>query len=161
MTRSPDRRLTDEDYGGPADRHSCTLPEPCAIETGLSIETPMEKPLFSSHPEPINGNGEIVLGVSQLTMLHGLLDRSGGTAQSHRAWIRAAYPYMGVASWPTVQGRAMRAIRTLHPRWVTTIRIGSRKVTQLADRGYAILDLKVPVHIRGFGRYNGLGWKRR
>ena len=33
MTRSPDRRLTDEDYGGPADRRSSNAPEPCAIET--------------------------------------------------------------------------------------------------------------------------------
>ena len=121
----------------------------------------MEKPLFSSHPEPMNGYGEIVLGYSQLAMLHALLDRPGGMAQSHRDWIRAAYPYMGVASWATVQGRGMRAIQTLHPRWVTTIKRGSRKVTQLTDRGYAILNLKVPVHIRGFGRYNGLSWKER
>lgn len=121
----------------------------------------MEKKLFSSHPEPINGRGEIVVGISQLAMLHALLDRPGGVVQSHRDWIRASYPYMGAASWPTVQGRAMRAIQTLHPLWVTTLKCGSRKVTQLNDRGYAILNLKVPVHVRGFGPYRGLSWKKR
>ena len=160
MTRSPDRRLTDEDHGGPADRRGIIAPEPCAIETGLSIETPMQKPLFSSHPEPLNGNGEIVIGRSQLAMLHALLDRPGGRVHSHRDWVRAAYPYIGTAHWPSVEGRAMRAIHTLHPRWVTTVKCGSRKVTELTDRGYAILNLTVPVHVRGFGRYRGLSWKR-
>ena len=121
----------------------------------------MDKPLFTSHPEPINGKGEIVIGRSQLAMLHALLDRPNGRVQSNRDWVRAAYPYIGTGHWPSVQGRALRAIHTLHPRWVTTYRSGSRRVTELTDRGYAILELRVPVRIRGCGRYWGLSWRKR
>jgi hypothetical protein len=121
----------------------------------------MEKPLFASRPEPINGRGEIVISYAQLAMLHALLDRPDGMSQSDRDWIRASYPYMSTRHWPSVRGRALRAINGMHPRWVTVLRRGNRRVTQLTDRGMAILDRRVPVHIRGFGRYNGLDWKQR
>jgi hypothetical protein len=121
----------------------------------------MEKPLFASHPEPVNGKGEIVVSRTQLAMLHALLDRPDARVQSHRDWVRASYPYMPTRHWPAVRGRALRAIKSMHPRWVTTVRCGSRRVTQITDRGFAILDLRVPVHVRGFGRYYGLDWKQR
>jgi len=44
---------------------------------------------------------------------------------------------------------------------VTTVRCGSRKISELTDRGFAILDLRIPVHVRGFGPYRGLSWKKR
>ena len=121
----------------------------------------MEKPLYVSNPEPLNGRGEVVVSRTQLAMLHALLDRPGGRVHSHRDWVRAAYPYIGTHDWSSVRGRAMRAINTLHPRWVTTVRCGSRKISELTDRGFAILDLRIPVHVRGFGPYRGLSWKKR
>ena len=156
LTRSPYRRLTYEDYGGPAARRSSVTPEPCANESRLFIETAMSDPLFSREPEPVSGTGEILLSFNHIALLQALLDRPDAMAQSQRDWARAAVPYIRINNARIATRRAIRAMQSIHPRWVRSVRCGTRIVSQLTDRGREILELQVPVRVRGHGRYRGI-----
>ena len=60
-------------------------------------------------------------------------------------------------AWP--EQRARKGIRTIHGGWVRCVKVGQFNVSELTERGRAILEGDVPVSVRGYGPYREL-WKR-
>jgi hypothetical protein len=110
--------------------------------------------------EPRLKTGALLLTHNQLAFLQGLLDRPRGIARSRRDLVRAATPYV-----TQLRARGSRlqagfsysclykAVRNLPAIWVARKRAGNRIEFRILQRGRAILDGRVLVHVRGFGPY--------
>jgi hypothetical protein len=119
-------------------------------------------PSYRQRPEPIGKGGYVLIGTTQLVLLHGLYDRQNGFARSSADWARAALPYSEIFRvWRTVS--VLRsAMPGVHPAWVSHGREGRRNRWTLTARGRAILELQAASWIRGVGPYEGLQalWRR-
>ncbi len=99
-------------------------------------------------------NGALLLSHNQLAFLQGLLDRPGGIARSRRDLVRAALPHVRryrpvLPSYWTL----FHASANLPIVWASRRRVGRRIEFRLSERGRAILEGTVPVHLRGIGPY--------
>jgi hypothetical protein len=100
----------------------------------------------------------VLLTHNQLAFLQGLLDRPRGVARSRRDLVAAATPYVvrlrgrgaglraGFSYWCLY-----KAVRNLPAIWVDRKRAGNRIEFRILPRGRAILEGRVPVHVRGVG----------
>ena len=106
--------------------------------------------------ETLTARGEILLSHNHIALLHGLYDRPDGRVNSRAEWVRAALPFVErmKASWDAfgLRGSMIR----INPAWVAQKLKGRRVTATLTPRGRAIVERRIPAHVRGRGAYNGL-----
>lgn len=112
-------------------------------------------------PESINGAGQVVLGHSQLALLHGLYDRPNGHAISIADWVRAASPYADFFRVERNDDALRQAALRVPPKWVEQRQVGRRISATLLPRGREIRALTIPAYVHGHGEYRGLRALRR
>ena len=102
-------------------------------------------------------NGSLLLTHNQLALLQGLLDRPGGVAFSTRDFARAALPYVWRYREEPNAHSLWHAARRLPVHWVSSAHYGNRIVWTLTARGRAIVEHRIPSHVRGVGPYTQRG----
>jgi hypothetical protein len=108
-------------------------------------------------PEPFGKGGCVLLGTTQLALLHGLYDRPNARAESAADWARAALPYSGIFRDDRCLSVLLSSAPRIHPAWVSREHGKHRICWSLTERGRGIVERTVPAWIRGCGPYYGLG----
>jgi hypothetical protein len=120
----------------------------------------MSRPGNGSNPprghERANRQGLVIVTISQLALLHGLLDRPEGRAVSYRDWACASLPYLRRLKTYASVGCALQCMHRLPHTLVTRTRKGTRVECQLTLRGRALLNLELPAYVWAHGPYSGL-----
>jgi hypothetical protein len=106
----------------------------------------------SRRPEPI----EMILSSTELALLHGLYDRPGGLAESSADLVRAAWPYTRMLGRPVAVDTMRVVMLRMSAGLMARTKLGGRNMWSLEDAGRAIIELQLPVFVRGYGRYAGL-----
>lgn len=106
--------------------------------------------------------GEVILTRNQLILLKALLDRPEATAESMSDWVSAARPYYrnGEGEPGFLPSVLFKSARRVSEAWVARVQAGSRLRCALTARGLAIVDGRIPAHIRGEGPYRPRGARR-
>lgn len=107
-------------------------------------------------PEPTTAKGEVLLTPNQISILHGLYDRPDGASASTIDLAWAARPYIRPFRTDDAFAYLGTVARGMHASWLSSEKIGTRRVWRLEERGREILTLRVPVYIKSYGRYRGM-----
>jgi hypothetical protein len=106
-------------------------------------------------PERFTRDGAVRVTLSQLALMHGLVDRPGSRTRSCKDWVDASVPYLWLIRHPSYTCFVKCSVRVPHA-WVSRTRVGRSLECQLTDRGRAILERDIPAHVHGYGPYRGL-----
>jgi hypothetical protein len=113
-------------------------------------------------PEPVGKAGVVLLSHNHISALHGLYDRPNGGAVSTVDLLSSTMVHARCFRFDPNEWVVRKSFRTLHPAWVTKRRFGRCMTWKITERGRAILELRVPAKIRGYGPYVGLRkWQQR
>lgn len=112
-------------------------------------------------PERFYPCGSLALSQYHLALLHGLMDRPGGSAIGVRDFIAAAWPHGQRFEEPdqALQTAFRDLIRKLPTAWVARSKAGRLTRYQLLDRGREVLEGKIPARLSGHSRYEPEAWK--
>lgn len=126
-------------------------------ETGFSSAKRCTVPSSApERPEPTTARGEILVTHNQIAVLNGLYDRPQGTSFSTFDLGRAALPYLRLFRDDETCHHMSIVARRMHESWIRSFRVGARRIWEIRDRGRDIVELRVPVWLRGHGPYRGM-----
>ncbi len=118
-------------------------------QTRVRIRSGTRSVLENEFGEPVTKRGELLLTYLQLSLLDVISKEPGNYFNSVNAWISRA------AALPPADTCLRQSIDSIPCSLVDRRDLGHRYVSQLTERGKAVLHTDVPIRVRGIGSFSG------